>query len=137
MGKRPSLSIEELYSYPFYIEMAKSNAISAERLSIYARALHNDPEVVADLKFAHEADVNDYSIEDYQNLGRLLSRLMYTTAQKTAIPNEPRSLLKADSAMSDFNAWYLQKVVYGKEPFEDSLSEYLKVSPCVKREADK
>lgn len=132
MEKRPSLSIEELYSYPVYIEMAKRNAISAERLSIYARALHKDPEVVADLKFAHESDV-----KDYQNLGRLVSRLMYTTAQKTAIPNEPRSMLKANSAMGDFNAWYLQKVVYGKEPFEDSLSEYLKVSPCVKREADK
>ena len=136
MKKRPSLSIEELYSYPDYIETAKRYAISAERLSIYARALHKDPEVVADLKFAHEADVNDYSIEDYQNLGRLLSRLMYTTAEKTAIPNEPLSMVKANSAMSDFNAWYLQKVVYGKEPFVQSLSEYLKVSPCVKREAD-
>jgi hypothetical protein len=126
-------TMEDLYNNLTYVEMAKPRALSAEVLSTYARELHSQPAVVADLKFAHEAKSEDYSDEDYQNLGPLVAALMHRITQDFSM--EPYSSAKGSFALGDFNGWYLQEVVYGGKTFENVLSEYLKISPFVKREA--
>jgi hypothetical protein len=125
--------MEGPYHHPAYIEMAKRNAIPADRLSTHARELHRNPEVVADLIFAHEVDPSNYSDEDFRNLGNLVSRPMYKISQESK--QDSYSWMMDHFAMSDVNRWYLKEVMYGEKTFEDALSQFLQMSPPVKRDA--
>ena len=132
-SERPTHNMEDTYYDPAYAEMAKQNAISADRLSTYARELHRNPEVVADLIFAHEVDSSHYSEKEFRHRGSLLSGLMYKISKENM--QEPYSWTDDHFCFGDFNRWYLKEVVYGKKAFEDALSLYLQVSPCIKWDA--
>jgi hypothetical protein len=132
MKPRGALTMSGQYKQPFDLNYAKSRAISKIMLTAYATALHTNPEVVANLKFAHEADPAIYGEEELNNLGNLVTALMHKIGKGYAA--DYISFSYGWSAFSDFNAWYLQEVVYGGEPFEATLSRYLKVSPYIKWE---
>jgi len=119
---------EEIYKSEIIIEEGRRNAVPASFLERYARALHEKPEVVANLKFAHEVDAADYSLEDFLAISDKLKALMHYMA-KTA-PEDLQYLSKISST-SDFNHWYLQEVVYGGKKFDEALDRYLKLSPYV------
>jgi hypothetical protein len=125
------MSEEALYKSEKVLREAKSNALSVDVISKYARELNRSSSVVSDLKHAHEADSENYSDEEYSDLGSLVSQLM-----TKAIENEGMNAYEARmsgkfSALSDFNGWYLEKVVYGNFSLEVALSEYIKMSPFV------
>ncbi|MCA3551068.1 MAG: hypothetical protein IOC76_00140 [Rhodobacter sp.] len=130
-----TLTMSRQYNHKVPIELAKRNAIPDMALEAYARALHTHPEVVADLKCAHEADSEKYSEEEFNNLAKLVTDLMNKVGKEHSTDRD--GSLYGWPAFGDFNRWYLEEVIYGNQSFDDALSNYIEQSPYVKSEARK
>ncbi|MGB0900958.1 hypothetical protein [Halocynthiibacter sp.] len=128
---------EEFYSNELFRREANERLIAADQIAAYARGLHSNRDVVADLKFAHEANSEDYSDDDYASLGAKVPKYMDDTIESMGrCPYHGR--LSGDfDAFSDFNGWYLERVVYGGSPFEASLQEYIRISPYIEANGSK
>lgn len=122
---------EDFYSNERFSKEARANAVAPELVDHYARQLHAEPDVVADLKFAHEADSADYSDDEFAALRVHLSALMNQQFVAAGFRPYTAASVPLYSALSDFNGWYLERVINGGDDFEKSLREYRSASPFV------
>ncbi len=123
----------DLYKNEKFCERARWQAVDADFLTNYANSLNSDRQVIADLKFAHEADSSHYSDDEYANLGAKVLALISKTISTYGLRSNGAEASYEREALADFNAWYLEMVIYGKVNFDAALSEYLKQSPFVLR----
>ncbi|NSX54802.1 hypothetical protein [Parasulfitobacter algicola] len=108
--------------------------ISVDIISKYAHELNNNSYVVSDLKKAHEANSEDYSDEEYSNLGALVSQLMTKVIEDAGMDSYEARLSGKFTALSEFNGWYMEKVLYENAEFDVVLQEYIEKSPFVSKE---
>jgi len=122
---------EELYSNELFRREAGERLMAADLITLYARGLHSSRDVVADLKFAHEASSEDYSDDDFASLGGKVSKYMDDVIESMGRSPYHGRLSRDFDAFSDFNGWYLERVVYGGAQLEASLQEYIRISPYI------
>lgn len=114
------------------IREAIERLIAVDVIVQYARGLHANADVVADLKFGHEADSADYSDDEFAALGGKVTQYM----NEVVIESTGRTYYQAMrsgvyTAFSDFNGWYLEQIVYGGAEFDSALREYIQISPYI------
>ncbi|RED14135.1 hypothetical protein POI8812_02546 [Pontivivens insulae] len=122
---------EELYRSELFRRNAFGRLISADLIVLYAEGLHSNREVVADIKFAHEANSEDYSDDDFASLGGKVSKYMHDVIESTGQSPYHGRLSGNFDVFVDFNGWYLERVVYGGHQFKTSLQEYIQISPYI------
>lgn len=122
---------EDFYRNERFCKEARAEAVSPELVDRYARQLHAARDVVADLKFAHEANAADYSDDDFAALGGEVSALIRRTVIAAGFRPSTADSRPLESALCDFNGWYLERVIYGGDDFEESLREHRSASPFI------
>ncbi|MGR3513658.1 MAG: hypothetical protein ACU0GG_12925 [Paracoccaceae bacterium] len=122
---------EEFYRRDRFVAEARRNPMSFDMISDYARQLHSNRDVVADLVFAHEANAADYSDDDFAALGSKVSMLIQSFAVQNGMNAYKAKTSGKLSALADFNGWYMEKVHYEGHDFESALADYIKASPHI------
>ncbi|WP_166417790.1 hypothetical protein [Cochlodiniinecator piscidefendens] len=120
-----------LYGSESFVREARKRLISVDLITFYAKGLHANAEVIADLKLGHEVNSDDYADDEYSALGGKISQYMDAVIKSTGQRPYQARLSGDFGAFSDFNGWYLEQVIYGKIPFNFALQEYIRISPFI------
>jgi hypothetical protein len=126
MPKR--IEYTDLYKLPKFIEDARKVAVSRDFITNYARLLHANSEVVADLIVANKADSSTMTDDEFIALGGLVSTFMNNYLTSCGLN---WYMAKEREAMGDFHGWYVRFVVDESVPLETALANYLDQSPYV------
>gem|GEM_PF-5528362 len=131
MKKATYITKKAWYKNDMVIREAIERFIAVDVIVQYARGLHANADVVADLKFGHEADSVDYSDDEFAALGGKVTQYMNEVIESTGRTHYQAMRSGVYTAFSDFNGWYLEQIVYGGAEFDSALREYIQISPYI------